>query len=79
MARVPPSYIWGEGGAGMTGYTETFEYQKVLPREHDAACRRGIDPTSRYWSLDVEQCERCANLWNRVAVAPKPPRRKASS
>lgn len=41
-------------------------YQPVEPREHDATCRRGVDPCSQHYGLDRERCERCRALWQRL-------------
>ena len=44
-------------------------YVHVTPREHDAKCRRGIDPSGPHYGLDRERCERCRNLWQRIVDA----------
>jgi hypothetical protein len=44
-------------------------YRHVTPRDHDAGCRRGLDPCSAHYGLDRERCERCRNLWQRLVDA----------
>jgi hypothetical protein len=38
----------------------------VLPKEHDAECRRGQDGCSEHYGLDRERCSRCINLRRRL-------------
>lgn len=51
-------------------------YVPVTPREHDAECRRGLDPCGPHYGLDRERCRRCRNLWQRLIDAGE--RRRAA-
>jgi hypothetical protein len=50
--------------------SDALRYVKVEPAEHSPECRRGVNPASPHFGVDVERCERCRNLWARLeAVA----------
>lgn len=49
----------------------TSTYTPVLPRDHDAGCRRGQDPCSQHYGVDRERCTRCQKLWQRLIDAGK--------
>lgn len=54
-------------------------YTHVSLRDHDPDCRRGLDPTSGYYGLDRERCERCRNLWLRLGLAAVRSRSRAAA
>jgi hypothetical protein len=49
--------------------TSSAPYLPVLPIEHDASCRRGLDGASPHYGVDRQRCERCRNLWARLDEA----------
>jgi hypothetical protein len=54
-------------------------YVPVTPHEHNADCRRGLNPSGAHYGLDRERCERCRNLWQRLCDVHVRERRSAAA